>query len=37
MPDGIPDYVETMDGSWGVESIDIAPSAKAEGYTPIAN
>ncbi len=37
VPDGVPDYVEYADGSWQVQAIDIAPSAKAGGYTPIAN
>ena len=37
VPDGVPDYLERQDGSWAVQSIDVAPSAKATGYTPIAN
>ncbi len=37
VPDGIPDYVETEDGTWATQTIKIAPSAKADGYTPIAN
>jgi hypothetical protein len=35
--DGNPDYVERMDGGWAVASVNIAPSAKASGSTPIAN
>jgi hypothetical protein len=35
--DGTPDYQERMDGTWAVSSINIAPSAKADGSTPIAN
>jgi hypothetical protein len=35
--DGTPDYVERQDGTWAVSSINIAPSAKADGSTPIAN
>ena len=37
VPDGVPDYLEAQDGSWATQSIDIAPSAKADGSTPIAN
>ncbi len=37
VPDGVPDYRERLDGSWATLSIDIAPSAKADGSTPIAN
>jgi hypothetical protein len=37
VPDGIPDYVEAQDGGWGVSYIAVAPSAKADGWTPIAN
>ena len=37
VPDGVPDYLEAQDGSWRTQSIDIAPSGKATGYTPIAN
>ena len=37
VPDGTPDYVEYPDGSWQVQSIDVSPSAKAAGFTPIAN
>ena len=37
VPDGVPDYVETQDGSWGVAYVWVAPSSKAEGNTPIAN
>ena len=37
VPDGVPDYLEVQDGSWQTQSIDVAPSAKADGATPIAN
>jgi hypothetical protein len=37
VPDGRPDYVEMQDGTWAVDSIDVGPAAKADGYTPIAN
>lgn len=37
VPDGLPDYVEQQDGTWAVASMTIAPSAKADGFTPIAN
>jgi len=37
VPDGQPDYVETQDGSWATSFIAVAPSAKADGWTPIAN
>jgi len=37
VPDGVPDYVEAQDGGWGVSSFTMAPSAKADGATPIAN
>jgi hypothetical protein len=35
--DGNPDYVEEMDGGWGVASVNVAPSAKASGSTPLGN
>jgi hypothetical protein len=35
--DGSSDYIETMNGTWAVQTIKVAPSAKADGSTPIAN
>ncbi len=35
--DGNVDYVERMDGSWAVQTINVSPSSKAAGNTPIAN
>ena len=35
--DGNPDYVEAMDGSWAVQTVNVAPSAKASGSTPLGN
>jgi len=35
--DGTRDYQEAMDGTWRTTTINIAPSARAAGSTPIAN
>jgi hypothetical protein len=35
--DGTRDYAEAQDGSWATTTINIAPSARAAGSTPIAN
>jgi hypothetical protein len=37
VPDGVPDYVEKQDGSWAVDYVWVAPSAKTTANTPIAN
>jgi hypothetical protein len=31
------DYVEAMDGGWGPTTVNVAPSAKASGSTPLGN
>jgi hypothetical protein len=36
-PDGKPDYLEKMDGSWAVDFIALAPTTKPGSYTPVAN
>jgi hypothetical protein len=35
--DGTRDYIESQDGAWSVTTINEAPSAKADGSTPIGN
>lgn len=35
--DGTVDYIERMDGGWEVQSVNVSPSSKASGSTPIAN